>query len=883
VIGTTIGPYHVLDKLGEGGMGEVYRANDTNLKRTVAIKVLSSSVSTDADRVARLQREAEVLASLSHPNIATIYGLERSSPSSSGQAAGLALVMEFVDGPTLADRLAQGPLSRDEAVSIAKQIADALDAAHEQGIVHRDLKPANIKVRDDGTVKVLDFGLAKAAASSSGSPGLTSATGSGSLANSPTITSPAMTQAGMILGTAAYMSPEQARGRRVDKRADIWAFGCVLFEMLAGRPAFAADDLVATLSAVVKDEPQWSALPGDTPAALRRLLQRLLDKDPKRRARDMGDVRAELDALDTVDVSAPVIASPSRPRAAAPWILAAALAGMAAGAIAVWVTLDRGAPPTPPRVLRASLRLPPDQRIAVLATEPPQLAISPDGTRIVYVANNHLHLWSLGEGASSPVANTEGARWPFFSPDGQSVGFAQNARLVKLSLSGGVPVPLAEARYFTGGRWGADGSIVFTDLTRGIFRVESAGGPAEQLSAVEPGQVIAAPDILPGGEWVLFGLSARFPEYSTIAYSRKTKERRVLLEGGPARYLGDGYLVYAGGTNAFAVPFDAANARVTGQPVTVSAGGLGDISSNGTLVFANMPTEVRRVPVWLSRDGKASPLPMEPATYRFPRISPDGRRLAISKTDARGLVSDVWVHTVDGSSATRLTFDGQSGTAVWTSDGRRLAFSSLSNVPQLFAQDADGTGRPARLTDKGNRRYPYQWLDGNTRLLYTELAGNGLEVGVVDTRTGKEQLLLSSPANEARPDVSPDGHWIAYTSSELGRDEVFVRPFPDLEGGKWQVSTAGGHSPIWMPGGREIVYRGPGKMMSVAVHPGTPFRFDTPRALFDDTYMNDVGGRSYDVAPDGRFLMIKDDAGSVDQIEIVVNWFEELKRVMQAK
>jgi serine/threonine-protein kinase len=461
-----------------------------------------------------------------------------------------------------------------------------------------------------------------------------------------------------------------------------------------------------------------------------------------------------------------------------------------------------------------------------------------------------------------------------------------------------VGVPLADIAYMIGGRWSDDGGIVFADAARGLFRVESTGGTVEQLvSATEPGQVFGGPDVLPGGEWVLYGQSRRVSpvaDFETIAFSRKTRERRVLLENGPAQHMGR-YLFYHGGTGTFVVPFDPARAQVTGQAVAIRLGiglVLADVSRNGTLVYTRIPADVRRVPVWMTRDGKATPLPIEPATYRFPRVSPDGRRLAVSRTDARGLTSDVWLYSIDGTSTTRLTFDGRSGPAVWTSDGRRLAVSvggsgnsnaAGSQALQLFVQEADGTGRPKRLTDNRNNRYPFAWFAGNTRLLFLELAANALDIGVLDTTTGNARMLLSSAANETRPDASPDGQWLAYTSNESGRDEIYVRPLQDVESGKWQVSTAGGHSPVWMPGGRELAYRAPGKMMIVTVHAGSPFRFDTPRPLFDDHYVNDIGGRSYDVSPDGRFLLLEDDESSVDQIEVIVNWFEELRRLMQAR
>ena len=872
-----LGPYRIVGKLGEGGMGEVYRATDTNLKRQVAIKVLPPSVAADADRLARFQREAEVLASLSHPNIAAIYGLERAA----GQTA---LVMELVEGPTLAARIAQGPLSIDDAVAIAKQIADALDAAHEQGIVHRDLKPANIKVKPDGGVKVLDFGLAKAiepatafrASAWQGSGGVPGPS------MSPTITTPAMTRAGVILGSAAYMSPEQARGQRVDKRTDIWAFGCVLYEMLAGRSAFAADDVVATLAAVVKDQPDWTALPAETPAPLGRLLRGLLEKDPPRRLRDMGDVRLELDALD----SPRALSSPVRAGSKAWRSVGAGLAGLLAGAIAVWMAAPRRAGTVPAPVLRVSVRLPPDQRIVTTGVAFVQIAISPDGTRLVYHANRRLYLRSLDSAESTALPNTEEGDAPFFSADGQSIGFEQNGKLVKLGLAGGTPVLLADVGTFAGARWGADNAIVFADAARGVFRVDSAGGTPVRLAAPDRGELLALPEVLPGGEWLLYSAAnATLTEFRTIAQSLKTGQRRVLVKDGGSRYLATGHLLLIRRTGLSFAPFDAARAELTGPALAVPMGigdGLGDVSQNGHVVFTNVQPDARRTALWLTRDGKPTRLPLEPGPYRLPRLSPDATRLAVARSDPRDNKSDIWLYDVDGSSATRLTFDGQSTGPVWTSDGRRLAFSG--HGPQLFVRDADGTGRPRPLGASGLIRYPYLWFDGNAKLMFTELHETALDIGVVDTADGgKERLLLSSPASETRPDVSPDGHWLAYTSNESGRDEIYVRPLADVEAGKWQVSTGGGHSPLWLAGGRELVFRAPGHVLSVVIRPGATFRFDAPRPLFDDAYVNDTGGRSYDVSRDGRFLMLKDEAESTDEIHIVFNWFEELKRIVRTK
>ena len=658
---------------------------------------------------------------------------------------------------------------------------------------------------------------------------------------------------------------------------------------------------MATLAAVVKDPPDWTALPAGTPEPLRRLLVRLLDKDPRRRVRDIGDARAELDAIDA--------RSDVTPRHAQPpvrgWrIVAAPSIGLIAGAIAVWMA-TRGAPSgEPPRVLHVSVRLPPDQRIVAGTTDLLRIAISPDGRHIVYGANRQLHLRALDSAESTPIANTEDATAPFFSPDGQSIGFQQNSRLVRLALSGGTPTALADVTYFYGARWGGDGTIVYADSSRGIFHVDSTGGTPVQLAVAESG-VVFVPEVLPGSKWVLYSQSnapmvpalflsqlgltgSTAGQFETVAYNLETRERRVILKNGPVSYLSTGHLMYAMDQNAvFVAPFDAVRAELTGSETRIALeqnAFVRDVSLNGTLAFVKITPDVRRRPVWVTRDGSSTPLPLEPGAYRFPRLSPNGSRLAVTRADVRQKATDIWIYDVDGSSMNRLTYDGQSTTPAWTSDGARLAYSAFGKGPsRLFTKNADGSGSPQPLSE-GAVRFPYAWFDRNTKLIFSELRNGQLDLAMVDNLSSNgDRVLLSSPANETRPDVSPDGRWLAYTSNESSRDEIYVRPMADVESGKWQVSTDGGHSPIWLSGGRELVYRAPGRMMSVAIRPGETFRFDAPRTLFADTYVNDTGGRSYDVASDGRFLMLSDEANSTDEIHLIVNWFEELRRQLQAK
>lgn len=618
--------------------------------------------------------------------------------------------------------------------------------------------------------------------------------------------------------------------------------------------------------------------------------------------RDIGDARAELDAIDArSDLTPPHAQSPVRK-----WrTVAAASIGLIAGTIAVWMA--RGISSAgPPQVLHVSVRLSPDQRIVATGAHLVRIAISPDGRRVVYGANRQLHLRPLDADESTPIANTEDAAAPFFSPDGQSIGFLQNGRrLVVLALSGGTPIPLADVGSFGGARWGSDGTVVYADATRGVFHVDSAGGTPVQVAAAESG-VVFAPEALPGSKWVLYGRSSgpmtlglfltqlgmtpASGQFETVAYNVETGERRVIVKNAPASYLATGHLMYGGDQNAvFVAPFDAVRAELTGSETRIllsqQNGLVRDVSLNGTLAFVSVLPNVRRRPVWVTREGSQTLLPLEPGAYRFPRLSPNGSRLAVTRDDVRLKATDIWIYDVNGSTTMRLTWDGQSTTPAWTSDGARLAYSSFGKGgSRLFTTNADGSGSPQPLSE-GSVRFPYAWFDRNTKLVFAEIRDGQLDIGMVANASGSaDRVWLSSPANETRPDVSPDERWLAYTSNESSSDEIYVRPMADLESGsRWQVSNGGGHSPIWVSGGRELVYRAPGQMMSVAIRPGETFGYDAPRLLFVDPYVNDSGGRSYDVAADGRFLMLSDEANSTDEIHLIVNWFEELRRQLQAK
>ncbi len=893
-VGSRLGVFEVTGRLGEGGMGVVYRATDTTLDRDVALKVLPDAFADDPERLARFEREAKVLASLNHPNIAQIHGLEQSGDVR-------ALVLELVEGPTLQDRIAKGPIPLDEALPIARQIAEALEAAHEQGIIHRDLKPANVKVKDDGTVKVLDFGLAKALG-----PELSDL----DAANSPTMTmTAAATKMGVIMGTAAYMSPEQAKGRQVDKRADIWAFGVVLFEMLTGRQAFQGEDLSSTLAKVIEREPDWTQLPARTPSAIQTLLRRCLTKDRKRRIPDIGIANIEIDDTlsgtgEQTDTAPTALAQPAL------WQRPATIAAMLFGAIVVtgfgvW-TLMR---PAPAPVTRMSIVLPLTQERT--ATSRRGVAISPTGAHVVYVANNQLYLRALDELEAEPLTGTEGsrARTPFFSPDGQWVAFysGQDDALKKVALSGGAAVTLAETTAPWGASWGADDTIVFGQSAQGILQVAGAGGTPDVLVAVESPARASQPQMLPGGETVLYTLAGgqrNWDEAQIIAEHLATGERTVVVEAGSdGRYLPTGHLVYTTGGTLLAVPFDVDRLEVTGGPVPVVDGvsrslvtgaANADIARTGALVYlpGDATGEVRTL-VWVDRNGAEETLDTPPRTYTYPRLSPDGTRVALHTLDDEG---DIWVWDLRRGALTRLTVGGSPDSPpVWTPDSQRVVFNSVRDGNgNLYWRAADGTGTVERLTDSPNSHYPTSISPGGDRLVFTQVVPGGhadLYVLSLD-ETRRTEPLLVTEFDEDNGEISPDGRWLAYEADASGRFEIYVQPFPDVDAGRWQISTTGGTRPLWGPDGRELFYLTEARVMGVTVETAAGFSAGTPTLVVEEPYYGPqfaTPGRTYDVSPDGqRFLMLKEGAladtddpfAGLVQIHVVLNWFTELERLV---
>ena len=895
-------------------MGEVYRATDSNLKRSVAIKVLPASVAGDADRLARFQREAEVLAALNHPNIAAIYGLEKAPDFT-------ALVMELVEGDDLSQRIARGAIPIDEALPIARQIADALEAAHEQGIVHRDLKPANIKVRADGTVKVLDFGLAKAMDPAGAS--------SANAMNSPTLSMHA-TQAGIILGTAAYMAPEQARGKTVDKRADIWAFGVVLYEMLTGLRAFPGEDITDTIVSVVSKEPDWSALPAATTVGLRRLLGRCLKKEPKVRLQAIGEARVQIDELISGapdEMPTAVVAQPaSAPRRRSVVVASMMLfVGAAVAAIATWA-LTRTAP-AKLQPVRFALVPPVAQQLRVHGSDR-DLVLSADGTHLVYAAGieGQLMVRAIDQLDAVPLRGITGVRHPFLSPDGRWVGFFTGAggEIRKVSIAGGPALALCSIGGAPrGASWGPDDTIVFatSDASTGLLRVSAAGGEPKVLTTPDTahGEVDHLfPSVLPNGRAVLFTITASGPiETAQVAVlDLTTGHYKTLIHGGSqAEYVEPGYLVYAVAGTLRAVRFDPVTLEVVNDPVpvvqsvtTLNTGAAEfSVSRTGALVYLpGGATTATRSLVWVTRQGHENPIAAAPPrTYSQLRLSPDGTRVAVYINDQQ---DDIWIYDLARQTLARLTdAPGPDQYPVWTPDSRRIIFGSgRAGATNLFWQAADNTGTVTRLTTSPNAQFPTSISLDGTRLIVRESVpktGVDLQVLAMDpsaplgpdpaTPPGasprQTEPLVHTTFVEDNGELSPDGHWLAYQSNESGRYEISVRPFPNVDSGHWTISTTGGTKPLWARSGKELYYLTlDGALMALPIQSTLAFSPGTPTKLFDTRYYAAANARTYDVSRDGQtFLMIKaagdDPTSTPTGIVVVLNWVEELKARVPTK
>ncbi|MEY4635261.1 MAG: Serine/threonine-protein kinase PrkC [Acidobacteriota bacterium] len=895
VPGTRLGAYEITVAIGAGGMGEVYRARDTKLGREVALKILPESVVSDRDRTARFRREAQVLAALNHPAIAAIYGFEESGATHF-------LVLELVEGGTLADRLVRGAVSIDEAIHIARQLADALEAAHEKGIIHRDLKPANIALTANDQVKVLDFGLAKAMDQGSG----IGDQGSEVLANSPTMASPpAMTQAGMIIGTAAYMSPEQAKGRVADKRSDVWSFGCVLYEMLTGRTAFPGDDVLDTLTAVMRSEPDWSALPTGTPARLRTLLERCLKKDRKDRIADIAVAQFLLNeppaSGDTVTVGPPVAPAPARWRLAA-GTAAIALVAVAIGGAAGW----RFAPATTPIVAHLSFPLPEGQRLTRIGHQ--SVAISPDGTQVVYVADGRLYLRPIAEATAKEIPGTNtGAEHPAFSPDGSSLVFSSRAEgvLKRIALTGGAPVTICPAGAVLGLSWAHDGSILFAQEqgARGVLRVSADGGTPAVVIDVKVREQAHGPQLLPDGEHVLFTLATgtganRWNNADIVVQSLRSGERKTLVTGGTdGRYLASGHLVYGLGGVLLAVAFDDKSLTLAGGPVAVvegvrASGSLSgsmqfSVSDTGSLVY--LPGRVgpaggAQELALADRTGRVERIKLPGADYTTPRASPDGASLAVGIDD--GKVSDIWIYELAGTTAIRrLTSGGHNERPVWSADSRRIAYQSDRDGDEgLFWQLADGTAVAERLTtpEPGTSHAPESWSPDGATILFSATTGPHTSLWTLSLAGRKVAPFGAVHSAEPTNAVfSRDGRWVAYSSTEGGR-RILVQPFP-ATGAKYEVAAEGIY-PQWSTDGSELLWSGAGRIDAVRVKTQPGFSVGNPVAMPLPLIVPGPSlPRSYDVTPAGTFvgLVAPESARTAAPIppvfQVVLNWFEELK------
>jgi len=904
--GSRLGAYELIEIIGAGGMGIVYRARDLKLQRDVALKVLPEAVALDPDRIARFRREATVLASLNHPNIAAIYGFEDSGDVH-------ALVLELVEGPTLADRIAQGRIPIEEALPIARQIAEALEAAHEQGIIHRDLKPANIKLRPDGAVKVLDFGLAKLTeAGTAGRAGGAGDVGAGFSRPdtlSPTITSPAMmTGIGVLLGTAAYMSPEQAKGRPADKRSDIWAFGCVLYEMLTGRRAFDGDDVPETLAAILRGEPEWARLPPDTPSGVRTLLRRCVQKTPRQRLAAIADVRLELEAVASEPESRSATTLSPRHRLKGNAVIVAcavvATAAMAGGSI--WY-LMRQRPMITRTVLGLSgptaLFLSPNESDAVLTR---------DGRRVIYVGNNGTDLLVRSLDALEPAVLARGRpRDVSISPDGQWVSYFDDGgtTLKKIALTGGTPVTLARfgVRAPRGTMWMPDGSIVFATTgaadARGLMKLPAQGGEWTRLTRPDPhrGENFHWwPSPLPGGRKLLFTILPRPTDVGNIAVlDLASGKYDVVIQGGTRPRYVSGFVVYNVRGTLRAVRFDPEQGRATGSPTVVlsrvvfkpEGGADFDVSDSGSLLYAPGSDDASVESggndlVWLDRSGRETAIPVQTRPFVAARLSPDGTRAAL---DARGSDPGIWIWDFGRQRLSKLTLERTGLNPLWAPDGNDIAFASdTGGVLNMFVQPV-ATGRgPRRLLDSARQQNPTSFSPDGLRLIFYEVTPSGLrDVMALDLAHGKVERLLHVDADELNAAVSPDGRWLAYESNESGRTEVYVRPFSAVKEAKWLVSSGGGLRPVWTRGGRELMYlTADNALASVRVGPSAlSWQATAPERVFEMThyYTGSLTTRTFDVSADGeRFLVLKPSGGLRPGTDLVLvqNWTEELNRLL---
>jgi len=872
-----IAHYKVTAKLGGGGMGAVYRATDTKLNREVAIKVLPAVFAEDAARMQRFEREAQVLAALNHPNIAAIYGIEQG-----------AIVMELVEGEDL-----RGPVAVETAIGYAKQIAAGLEAAHEKGIVHRDLKPANIKVTAEGVVKMLDFGLAKAG--EEGSP----RSGAGNT-NSPTM-SLAMTQAGMILGTAAYMSPEQARGKPVDKRADIWSFGVVLFELLTGTMLYGGETVSDSMAAVITREPDWPALPASTPASVRRLLERCLRKDPKVRLRDIGEARIALE--EPVAAGPAVQVAPARRVRPWGWVVAGVLAvALIAGGL-----MRR----TPERTLRPMLRFDADELTgnpAVAASAP---ALSPDGSRLVVWSAAGGGPWQLAVRAldqpkALPIPGTDEGRSPALSPDGEWLAFHSAGKLRKVRLQGGAPIVLCDAQGAVGMDWGDDGNVYFVPNIRSVvLRVSSEGGTPQPVTKFDDSRHEVThryPHLMPGGKTVLYTASSRggnYNEADIVAADVASGRATVVHHGGyhPLYVAGreGGYLLFLQEQTLYAMRMDPEKLTVRGPPVPIiqgvfssstGAGAQIAVSRSGLLTYEGGRGSLNTI-ARIDAAGSAQPLRLTPGLYNGPEISPDGKRVLYRSRDAAG-ISDLWIYDLASGSTSKLTFTGRAGGAFWSHDGKHVLHFGADQ--KIYWVRADGSGPPREIALRGLLFGGFS-LDGRRSVMRVDGLGRTGLASVTwenpaadDPLPGKPEPIPADTADQQVPSLSPDGKWVAYESGATGRNQVLVQPFPS-GGGKWQITLNGGRFPLFSPKGGELFYESPDTSLMAVSYTvsGDAFVRGAERTVFPKRIDPVFGIRNYSVSPDGRWFVAvvpaeESENAPPPRLTFLVNFADELER-----
>jgi serine/threonine protein kinase len=897
--GTRLGSYEVVAPIGAGGMGEVYRARDTKLGREVAIKVLPANFVNDPERLSRFQREARMLAALNHANIATIYGLEQCDGVS-------CLVMELVPGETLAERVKAGPLGIEEALKIAVQIAEALEAAHEKGIIHRDLKPANVKVTPEGKVKVLDFGLAKAFAGEATNE---------DIGNSPTL-SRAATMQGVILGTAAYMSPEQTKGKAVTKATDIWGFGCVLYELLSGHPAFEGDDITEILAAVVRAEPSWNRLQENTPQSIHKLLRRCLRKDRRQRFQDATDVRIEIEDALTSPATTSVTGAEPLPNSTWTqklWFAITAMFFLTTIVLASVLIYDHRSPSESAAVrffVSAPDKMSFESGIGAGATGYTGGSLSPNGRRLAFTAKDEsgkVMLWvrALDSLVSQPLLGTDGAALPFWSPDSRTIGFFVLGKLKKIDVEGGPPQTLTEAPNARGGTWNRDGVIVFAPSNSGpLSRVSSAGGAAEAATKLSPQQSgNRFPSFLPDGRHFLYFVVGTAESAGVFIGSLDSADgQRLLAADSPAVYAPPGYVMFVRQGILLAQAFDDKKLLLRGEPVPLAEqvafdgpGSAFSVAESGALTYrtGTGPRDLRLT--WVDRSGKPIESVGAPGAYLGPDISPDGKRIAVHRHDGTG--GDVWLVEAVGGKTSRLTFDAsqESSSPIWSPDGSRIVFGSRrSGKWGLYQKLANGTGNEELLIESDLVKSPTSWsADGKFILYMVQDPKTNADVWALPlTGDRKPFPLLQTPFIESHPQISPDGKWFAYSSDETGRREIYVQSFPP-GAGKWQISSNGGFYARWRRDGKELFYMetiSRGKLISVGVNAaGATLEFSTPRPLFDTGYVNlsfsHTGNwNTFAVSADGqRFLIPRPESSLTGElnntpITVVLNWRAGLKK-----